>query len=565
MLNRSDIASLALEGNAANPVLTAKLSSAEIDNLVAYLAQHKKRDFNQTAKMSPEPVLPYARLAASPDPKNWLTYWGGYNGHHFSALTQITPANVAGLQMRFAAPMLGERPLEATPIVVDGVMYVSGSPGDVAAFDAKSGLQIWSYHRNQDFKNPYQINPVNRGVAVLDGRVFFGTLDDNLIALDAHTGRQLWEKRLADTMLGYTLTGAPLALKDEIIVGVATSESGVRGWLKAFDPATGKELWSFEPVPLPGQKGNETWAGDSWKTGGIGLWLTPSFDVETNSIIVGTGQPVPDYNADLRKGDNLYSDCVVSLDADTGRMKWYYQFTPNDPHDWDSVQDMVLADQMIDGKPRKLILHADRNGFFYVLDRTNGKFLFAKPFVKQTWNLGFDKNGRPIIDPKSLATAQGQVVYPAIGGTNFQAPSYDAQSKMFYLAYSEAQGFAISAPAVNEPGKQFSGRGTGNPPPAPPPQQGIMAIDSATGSARWKFPLVQGSLSAGVLATQSGLVFASSGEGQLIALDAASGKPLWNFRAGLRINASPIAYEVDGQQYVAVSAGNMVYSFALPQ
>jgi alcohol dehydrogenase (cytochrome c) len=480
-------------------------------------------------------------------------------------LNQINTANVGGLAARWAVPLLGESIMEATPLVVDGVMYMAGSPGEVYALDARNGLPLWSFKRKQDIKNPYQINPFNRGVAVLDGRVFVGTLDDNLIALDAHTGRELWEKRLADTMLGYTLTGAPLALKDKIVVGVAAGEAGVRPWLEAFDPATGNKLWHFDIVPGPPDPVAKTWAGESWKYGGSASWLTGSYDAETNSLIVGTGNPVPDYNADLRKGDNLYSDCVLELDADTGKLKWYYQFTPNDPHDWDSTEDMVLADQVIDGKPRKLVLHADRNGFFYVLDRSNGKFLFAKPYVRQTWNMGFDKNGRPIINPKSLATLSGQPVFPATGGTNFEAPSYDDQSKMFYLTYGDAQGFAISAPAVNEPGKEYLGRGTGTPPPAPPAEQGIAAIDSRTGEVRWKFPLTLGSLKTGVIATRGGVVFAATGEARFVALDAATGKVLWNFRTGQPMSGSPISYAVGGQQYVAVASGNLLFSFALPE
>ncbi len=559
-----DAANIASRENAGPTTPPNTLTPKQIDDIAAFLATQKQRDFSQTAKVTPAPVLPYERIL-KPEAKNWPTYWGDYHGHHFSALTQINKQNVSKVAARWAAPLLGESILEGTPLVVDGIMYASGSPGEVYALDAKSGMILWTFKRKQDIKNPYQINPFNRGVAVLDGRVFVGTLDDNLIALDAHTGRELWEKRVADTMLGYTLTGAPLAIKDKIIVGVATGEAGIRGWIQAFDPANGNSLWRFDTVPAPGEKGNETWAGDSWKYGGVGVWLTANYDAETNSIIVGTGQPVPDYNADLRKGDNLFSDCVISLDADTGKLKWYYQDTPNDPHDWDSVQDIVLADQVIDGKMRKLVLHADRNGFFYVLDRTNGKFIFAKPFVRQTWNLGFDANGKPIVDPKSFATPQGQVVFPAVGGTNFQAPSYDAKTKIFYLEYGDSQGFAVSAPAVNEPGKEYLGRGTGTPPPGPPAQQGVAAIDTTTGKVLWKFPLTQGSLQAGVVATAGGVVFASSSEGRFIALDGKTGKPLWNFRTGQRISASPISYSVDGVQYVAVASANTIFSFALPK
>ena len=564
MLDRADIETIVEQGRALPR--DTRLSPSDVENLVAYLAGHKERDLNETIKISPAPVLPYARIAnAGAEPQNWLTYWGDFQGYHFSELNQITPTNVAQLQTRWVGPMLGENVLESTPLVVDGVMYVTGSPGDVAAFDARSGLPILRFHRKQDIKNPYQINPFNKGLAVLDGRIFFGTLDNNLIALDAHNGRELWEKHINDTMGGFTITGAPLALKDKIIVGMSGGEMGVRGYLDAYDPASGKLLWRTFTTPAPGEPGNDTWSSDSWKIGGAPTWLTGSYDTETNSLIWGTGNPAPDYNAESRKGDNLYSDSVIALDADTGKFKWHYQFTPNDPHDWDSTEDMVLADQVIDGKPRKLLLHADRNGFFYVLDRTNGKFLWGKPFVRQTWNLGFDKNGRPIVDPKSGATATGQALFPSGAATNFQTPSYDKDSGLFFVEYNDAQGFAISAPAVYEHGKQYLGRGVGTPPQGAVSDQGVKAIDSKTGETVWKFSTTRSSSSAGLIGTRGGLVFAATAEGQFIALDARTGRPLWNFRIGGPITASPISYAVDGQQFVAVSAGNMVYSFALPK
>jgi alcohol dehydrogenase (cytochrome c) len=565
-LDRDKLKSIIIGQDAAPKDIEARLSSKQIDDVVAWLAGQKGRDFTQTVQVTPAPVLAAARLIHSnAEPQNWPTYWGDYRGFHFSELTQITPANVNRLQARWAALLPGESVLESTPLVVDGIMYVAGPPGDVYAFDARTGLQIWAFHRRQDIKNPYQNNPFNRGVAVLDGRVFFGTLDDNLIALDAHTGRELWEKRTADTMSGYTITGAPLAVKDKLIVGMSGGELGVRGYLEAYDPATGKQLWRTYAVPGPGEKNFGTWAGDSWKTGGGATWLTGNYDPELNTLYWGIGNPGPDYNPESRKGDNLYSDSVLALDPDTGQIKWHYQFTPNDPHDWDSEEDMVLADQTIDGEPRKLILHADRNGMFYVLDRVSGKFLWAKPFVRQTWNLGFDKNGRPKIDPKSLATPEGQVLFPATGGTNFEAPSYDTASGLFYVAYVDQQGFAQTAPVTYERGKLFLGRGAGTGPAAPPPLQGVKAIDSSTGAIRWDFPLTRGSLSAGVMATHGGLVFAATAEGEFIALDAKTGKALWHFRTGGPMTASPIGYAVDGQQFVAISAGNQVYAFALPQ
>jgi len=562
MLDKKRLRSLTPTGPAA-PNIGRQLSSNEVEDVVAYLATHKGRDLSEAVKAKPTPVLPYAKLL-NPDVKNWSTYWGNYNGHHFSDLNQVTPDNVKQLQAQWAAPLLGESVLEATPLVIDGVMYVAGPPGDVYAIDARSGMQIWAFHRKRDVKNPYEINPFNKGVAVLDGRVFFGTLDNNLIALDAHTGRELWETRIAETMEGYTLTGAPLAVKDKIIVGMSGGEMGVRGFLDAYDPETGKRIWRFYTIPKPDEPGGNTWPGESWKYGGAATWLTGSYDAELNTLYWAVGNPGPDYNPDIRRGDNLYSDCVLALDPDTGRLKWHYQFTPNDGHDWDSQEDMVLADQMIDGKIRKLLLHADRNGMFYVLDRTDGQFLWAKPFVKVTWHKGFDAKGRPIINPGSSVTPQGQIVYPAGSATNFQAPSYDKATGDLYLYFNDAQGFVASAPAIYERGKQFLGRGAVMPPEAPPPSQGIAAMDSRTGKLRWSFPLTRGNNSAGVLATRGGMLFVATAEGQLVGLDMKSGQPKWHFRTGVAITASPISYAVDGRQFISVAAGNMIYAFGLP-
>jgi PQQ-dependent dehydrogenase (methanol/ethanol family) len=541
------------------------LTSAQVENVVAYLAGQKQRDFAQTSKAAPAPVLTYPRLVNSQaEPQNYMSYWGGYNGHHFSELKQINISNVARLRARWAATLPGQSALESLPLVVDGIMYVSGPPGDVYALDARTGLTLWRFHRKQDVVNPYQINPSNRGVAVLDGRVFFGTLDDNLIALDAHTGRELWEVRIADTLEGFTLTGAPLAVDGKIIMGSSGGEMGLRGFLDAYDPASGKRLWRFYTTAAPGEVGGESWSGDSWKLGGGGTWLTGSYDPELHLLYWSVGNPAPSYNQTVRKGDNLFTDSVVALDPDTGKLKWWYQFTPNDSHDWDSEEDLVLADQMIDGKPRKLMLHSDRNGVFYVLDRTNGKFLWAKPFVKETWATGWDKQGRPIVDHATDATPEGTVMWPAGAGTNFQAPSYDREGKILFQHYNEIQGFMSMGPAVFERGKLYTARGSVIPPQGPPPNVGIEALDTVTGKARWKFRVMRQTNSAGVIATRGGLVFAATAEGQFIGLNAKTGKALWNFGTGGPITASPISYAVSGKQYVAISAGNTLYAFALP-
>ena len=540
-----------------------QLSSTDVDDIVAFLAAQKARDFTQTAKIKPAPVLPYTRIV-NPKPGDWPTYWGDYQGHHFSALDQINAANAKNLQLKWMSPLPGTYTTEATPLVVDGIMYAAGGSGDVFAFDAKTGHQIWAFHRKQDIKNPYQNNPNNKGVAVLDGRVFIGTLDDLLIALDAHTGRELWEVRTDNTLEGYQLTGAPLAVDGKIIMGMSGGELGVRGYIDAYDPATGKRLWRTYTIPGPGEPGHETWAGDSWKTGGAPTWLTGSYDPEQHLLIWGTGNPGPDYNAEPRKGDNLYSDSVLAIDPDTGKIKWHYQFTPADDHDWDSTEDYVLTRMMVNGKERKVILHADRNGFFYALDGTNGQLLWAKPFVRTNWNKGFDAKGRPIIDPATIATAKGVTVFPAVGGTNFQAPSYDTKNGLYILEYVSAQGFAQSAPVTYEKGKLYLGRGAGTGPDPVQTDQGIEAIDAKTGNIVWKFPMARVGLSQGLIATAGGIVFAASAENQLLALDEKTGKPLWHLRLNGPVNSSPMTYLAGGKQFIAITASTQLLVFGLP-
>ncbi|MBV9549245.1 MAG: PQQ-dependent dehydrogenase, methanol/ethanol family [Alphaproteobacteria bacterium] len=566
MLDKKNVRNVSAPVPLSNPQIAASLSSTDVDNLVAFLAAQKARNLAEAAKANPAPVLTDAQLVAGQkNPQNWTSYWGSYDGHHFSELKQITPKNVKTVQARWTASLPGNSALESTPVVVDGVMYVSGPPGDVYAIDARTGIQVWRFHRAQDVRNPGEINPFNKGVAVLDGRVFFGTLDNNLIALDAHTGRELWEKHLAETLDGYTLTGAPLAVRGKIIMGMSGGEMGVRGWLDAYDPATGNRLWRVYTIPKPDEPGGNTWPRDTWQYGGGATWLTGQYDPELNTLYWSIGNPGPDYNPDIRKGDNLYTDCVLAIDPDTGKLKWYYQMTPNDGHDWDATEDNILADLTINGQKRRALLHADRNGMYYVLDRVTGKLIFGKPFVKVTWTDGFDANGRVIVKPESEVTAQGVAVYPAVAATNFQAPSYDKDNGVIYLNFTDSQGFVASAPAVYQRGSQYLGRGTGTPPPAPtPPVQGTMALQGATGKVLWKHVVVRNNLSAGVLATRGGVVFVATAEGNFMALDKKTGKALWNFKMPGNISASPMSYAVDGKQFVAITAGNMVYSFALP-
>ena len=518
-------------------------------------------------------AVTYERLRNSDaEPQNWMHYWGNYQGTHYSALTQLTRDNVSQLQVRWSIKFPGTSNLETEPLVIDSVMYTSGQPGTVLALDAKTGREIWRFTRQRKVRNPNEINPYNRGVAVLGNRVFVGTLDAALVAIDAQTGRLLWETQVADSMLGYSITSSPLIVKDKVIVGITGGEFGARGFLDAYDAASGKRVWRWYSIPGPGEFGNDTWAGDSWNTGAGPMWLTGSYDPVLNTLYWTVGNPGAQIDRSVRgDGDNLFTDSVVALDPDSGQRKWHFQFTPNDGHDWDSAQDVILVDRMWHGQDRKLLMHADRNAMFYILDRTNGNLLSGTPFVYQNWNKGLDADGRPIQIAGSNSSPEGSfLVYPALGGgTNFQAPSYSPITGWLYLAYNERGQLFISEPSPFEAGRQYIGRGRGAAPAPEPndpqPSAGIKALDPETGKTVWDFKLSQGSNNNGVMATGGGVLFAASREGNLIALDATTGKSLWRYQTGSNMSASPMSFAVDGRQYVAVASGDSIYCFALPE
>jgi len=570
LLDKSAIADLHVENRSAMPHdFSTRLTAADLGNLVAYLAARRERDASH-APVRPGGVTTERLARAANEPHNWLTYWGNYEATHYSGLTQITPANAGTLRAAWTFAMPGDAVLQTTPLVVDGVMYAT-QPGAVVALDARTGRLIWRSARQRKVRHPYEINPFNRGAAIAGDRLFVGTLDAALVALDARTGNVLWETQVADSTLGYSLTSAPLVVKDKVLVGITGGEFGARGFLDAYDIATGKRLWRWYSVPAAGEFGNDTWKGDSWMRGGSPMWLTGSYDPDLDTVYWAIGNPGPQIDRSARgDGDNLFSDSVVAIDPDTGRRKWHYQFTPNDGHDWDSAQAMVLVDRMWHGQRRKLLLHADRNGMFYVLDRTDGRFLAATAFVHQNWNSGFDAGGRPRIVPGSNSSAEGSFfVYPALGGgTNFQAPSYSPLTGLFYLAYSENGQRYVSQPVEFEQGRQYIGRaqaGSASPRRGEPSaSSGIKAIEPETGETKWDFKTSRGSLQNGVLATASQLLFVSIPDGNVAALDARTGEHLWHFQTGTSPAASPMSYAVDGKQYVAIAAGNTIYSFALP-
>jgi len=363
-------------------------------------------------------------LNAAKEPQNWLTYSGSTMSQRYSTLSQITPGNVKNLELQWIYQSHSLEKYEATSLVVDGVLYTVQAPNDIVAIDAVTGRVFWTYSYAPDKDARPCCGRVNRGLAILGDTLFMGTIDAHLIAVDAKNGKPLWNVTIAKAAAGYALTHAPLIVKDKVIVGTAGGEYGIRGFIAAFDAKTGREAWRFYTIPGPGEPGSETWTGDSWKMGGASVWMTGSYDPEQNLTYWGIGNPGPDWNGDSRPGDNLYSDCVVALDPDTGKLKWYYQFSPHDEFDFDSVQVPVLADMEWRGRPRKVMLWANRNGLMYVIDRSTGQFLLGKPFVEVNSMTGFDEKGRPIRAAGKVPTPEGTLIMPGNqGGTNWYSPS----------------------------------------------------------------------------------------------------------------------------------------------
>jgi alcohol dehydrogenase (cytochrome c) len=500
---------------------------------------------------------------ADRQPQNWLTYSADYAGKRYSELKQIDATNVSHLApaWMFQTSVAGK--LEATPLAIDGILYFTGADDHGYAVDARTGRTIWHYTRPLPARLPVCCGRVNRGFAARGDKLFMATLDAHVVALDAKTGNVIWDVEAADSKLGYSFTVAPLVVKDKVIVGVAGGEYGIRGFIDAYDAETGKRAWRFYTIPGTNEPGNDTWAGDSWTRGGAPAWVTGTYDPELNLVYWGTGNPAPSDDTSERKGDNLYSNCVVALNADTGKLAWYFQFTPADAHDWDATEVPVLLNLEVDGEPRKVLAHANRNGFFYLLDRTDGKFLFAKPFAHVTWAKDIGPDGRPRLLPVAAQSAEGTVVCPgAAGATNWMSPSFSPQTDLLYVAAREQCDIFTGIPQPFHPGHPYLGSVYYK--PAEEKAWGALrAIDPATGQVRWEYKYLSPPWS-GALSTAGGLVFAGDMEGNLIALDARTGKDLWHFGTGAPITASPITYAVYGRQYVAIASNGVLLSFALP-
>ena len=500
------------------------------------------------------------------DPSRWLTYGGDYNGHRHSPLTQITPENVNQLvaQWTFQTGTLGS--FQTTPLVMDGVLYVTGFNNNAWAIDARSGRTIWRYRRDlpEDWRGC--CGAVNRGFGVLGDRLFMATIDAHLVALDMKTGGVLYDVELTDYKLGYSATVAPLVVKDKVIVGIAGAEYGIRGFIDAYDAQTGKRAWRFYTVAGPGDPGARSWPqGDAYLRGGGSVWVTGTYDPQQNLIFFGTGNPGPDYYSNVREGDNLYTASLVAIDADTGERRWHYQFTPHDVHDWDSTQVPVLGDLTINGQPRKVVMFANRNGFFYTLDRVTGKVIVAKPFVETTWAKEIGPDGRPILLPGHLPDEDGEKTCPDLGGgTNFFSPSYDPTTRLFFVTARETCATYYGFDQKFTPGLQYTGGATSR-----PREQknfgALRAIDPVTATVKWEFRYPSVS-SSGVLTTASGLVFAGDGDGNIMAFDSRAGKNLWHYQLGFSMRSTAgTTYMLDGRQYLLVPAGSALTAFALPQ
>ncbi len=504
----------------------------------------------------------------TPDGSRWLTFGGDYANQRHSPLTEITPENVDSLlpQWTFQTNTLDD--FETTTLIRDNVLYVTGPSNTAWAIDARSGREIWSYRRELPLNLTACCGLVNKGFAMFGDKLYLATLDAHLLALDMSTGAIVWDATMEDYQVGYASTIAPLAVDDKIIVGVAGGEFGIRGFIDAYDAESGQRVWRFYTIPGPGEPGNETWSGDSWQSGGASVWVTGAYDPELNLLYYGIGNPGPDYYGDIRQGDNLYSASLVALDAATGELRWHYQFTPHDVHDWDATEVPILADIEIDGRTRQVVMFANRNGFYYTLDRTNGEVILAEPFVRTTWATEIDAAGRPILLPGNVPDEEGEVTCPDLtGGTNFWPPSFDPATQVFFVNARESCMTYYAWEQEYIPGQRYTG-GAGErirDDPEMPLYGALRALNPATGERLWEFRYPDPSTS-GLLTTASGLIFSGDSDGNLLALDSRSGELLWRYQMGSPMHGtSPITYMLDGRQHVLVPAGTTLTAWALPE
>ena len=486
-------------------------------------------------------------LLLKPAPDSWPTYHGDYSGQHHSRLTQITPVNVNQVTLAWAFQTNQTQAIKATPILVNGVIYVT-TPDNLWAVDARSGRQIWrySYPANEGF------HIGQRGVAVRGDLVYLTTPDAHLIALDARNGRVRWNVEIADSKRGYWSTNAPLVIRNHLLVGVSGDFDNLPGILKSFDPESGKIQWTFYSTPPPGTPGSISGGA----TGGQ-MWMTGTYDPELNLVYVGTGNPTPVLNGPVRPGDNKWTGSIIALNPDTGEMKWGFQAVPHDTHDWDASEVPVLVDADFLGTRRKLLMQASRNGYFFVLDRTTGQNLLTTPFATVNWAKGVDANGSPIPNPDKEPARDGRLVAPdESGGTNYRSPAFDPANGLLIVSAHDAYGIYFFKPEHGSngwAGADYTVHGRGV----------LRAIDYQSGKVRWSHDLNGGAGAAGVLTTATGVTFTGDSANSALALRSSDGSTLWHAGIG-RVGNSPITYELDGRQYVLFGGGTALYAFALP-
>ena len=509
------------------------------------------------------PVTWERLVNAADEPENWLMYSGTLDSQRFSRLDQIDDQNVGNLELKWAYQIPQIDRSESVPLVVDGIMFITEAPSNVVAVDAATGRQFWRYNHTLPDDLKICCGRNNRGVSILGETLYMSTLDAHLVGIDARTGNLLWDSEVADHAAGYSKTAAPLIVKNKVVTGIAGGEYGIRGFIDAYNAETGALDWRTDTIPGPDNPDVQTWAGESWRTGGSASWITGAYDPDLDLVYWGTGNPGPDWNGDVRLGDNLYSDSVLALEGDSGEMSWYFQFTPHDVHDWDAIQVPILADIEFEGEMRKVMMWANRNAFYYTLDRETGEFLVGTSFAKQTWVEGLDENGRPIRLPNTTPTTEGVVVSPPVsGGTNWWSPAYSPETGLFYVNAFDGEDEFFKRDEDYEEGENFLGGGHVKPKPDEAYFSAIRALDPATGDLRWEFP-IQPHSTAGLLTTAGNLVFSGGVDGYFYALDATTGEELWHISLGARVHSAPMTYAVDGQQFVTIAAGNVVFTFGL--
>jgi alcohol dehydrogenase (cytochrome c) len=504
-------------------------------------------------------------LRVSPPGANWPSYNGDYSGRRYSSLAQINSANVGQLRAQWAFHVRASSDLEVTPVAVDGILFISAA-NDVYAVDARAGRSIWHYSRPiSEGLIDDAAQHHSRGVAVWHSHVYILTDNAHLVCLDARSGHLLWDVAYTNGNKNYGATSAPLVVHDQVLVGTSGGDDGVRGFVAAYNAETGKQEWRFWTIPGPGEPGSESWPGKTYERGGGTTWMPGTYDPDLNTLYWGTSNPAPDFDGAVRPGDDLYTDCVVALDPDTGKLKWHFQFTPHDLFDYDATETAVLLDAVYQGEPRKLLVEPNRNGFVYVLDRTNGKFLSATRFAeKLNWASGIDASGRPIRTDVA-PTAEGTLICPGFeGATNWYSPSYNPSTHLLYFLSMEDCATYFLKPQEFEEGRTYYSTGIKHPRNRSP-EKILLAYDVTSGKFAWRYPQIgTGHSSGGTMTTAGGLTFFGDDAESFEAVDAQSGAPLWHFHTGQLMHASPMSFAVDGKQYVAIASGSDVFAFALP-